>query len=394
MKPLRLAVAALALVQAVSLAAADAGADTYRVRLVDVIDKSGFERPMVAARIAVPHDWKARGKVEWQVRNLCSALPVLIEFEAKSPDGRRGFTIYPTATWYWDNMAQINREYAAEMEAQMRAMGVPYTPMALGQTQPGKASNGCFAATISDAPTLLRQFGLGHLRRGAVRLDGRPRPELVPPNQRYMVQRAAMGIESIGKHDIAEMLVGFNHGGRDYVEIMRGVVLASQVTMPSFTGRGSPMINGQGQGTIYAFHAPDGQMDFKLFETIAASVSLDPKWQARVHKVMVQNARMAQKHIAERARMTRQHNREMMEIIRSGFRERQRIMDRSARRFNNYIRGEADYIDPPTGEIIRLPNTHRYTWRMVDGNYLLTDDPDYDPNAKLYIESRRLKRRP
>jgi hypothetical protein len=383
--------ALVALAHLLILSSAPAEAGTFRLRVIDVVDQSGFERPMVAARIAIPYDWVAQSRVVWQIGNFCSALPVLIEVSAQSRDRRQGFNIYPTATWYWDNMASINRQFAAQMQAQMQMLGVPYVPMPEITAGAGSTPSGCLAATITDATGLLRRVGLGELRRGAVMLDGRSRIELVAPGSRQAVQRGPTGIETVSREDIGEMLIGFSLRGQDYVEIMRGYVAATQVTMPSVTGMGEPMVNGQGMGTIYAFHAPNGDLDFALFEVIVGSIAIDPRWLARVQSVMANNARVTQSEIAKRSAIISQSNNEINDIIVRGYEARSRSMDRSAENFSNYLRGQEVFVDRQSGEQVALPNTHRYNWRLNDGSYLLTDDANFNPNVELRIGGRRLE---
>ncbi len=59
-----------------------------------------------------------------------------------------------------------------------------------------------------------------------------------------------------------------------------------------------------------------------------------------------------------------------------------RRQDRLNREWSECIRGTETYKDPVRGEPVELPSTHRHAWVSRGGEYILTDNPNYNPNVE------------
>jgi hypothetical protein len=70
--------------------AADAPADQLRLRLVEIVDATGFGQPMVAATVLLPSDWQVESGVRWTPYPGCVQNVVQLSLVASSPDGRLG----------------------------------------------------------------------------------------------------------------------------------------------------------------------------------------------------------------------------------------------------------------------------------------------------------------
>jgi hypothetical protein len=70
---------------------------------------------------------------------------------------------------------------------------------------------------------------------------------------------------------------------------------------------------------------------------------------------------------------------------------RQASQDRTQEKFVRAIRGVELYADPAAGRPVELPNTYDHAWRLQDGTYMMTDNPNFDPNVEFGVNGTRLQ---
>jgi hypothetical protein len=63
--------------------------------------------------------------------------------------------------------------------------------------------------------------------------------------------------------------------------------------------------------------------------------------------------------------------------------ETNRRQDRIDREWSEYIRGTETYNDPVRGEPVELPSGASHTWVSRGGEYLQTDNPNFNPNFEM-----------
>ena len=76
-------------------AAAAATGSVVRLKQFQIMDPTGFGRPVVAASLLAPSDWKMEGGVRWNAGYSCPSDMVVTAVRLTSPDGRMGFEIFP-----------------------------------------------------------------------------------------------------------------------------------------------------------------------------------------------------------------------------------------------------------------------------------------------------------
>ncbi len=95
----------------------------------------------------------------------------------------------------------------------------------------------------------------------------------------------------------------------------------------------------------------------------------------------------------KRSQITAQTSKEIMEMNRRSFEERNRIMDRQQREVSEAIRDVETYNDPmSTTGTVELSNQYKNAWRLDDGTYVLSDQPDFNPYAVYGQGAKRLER--
>src|SRR5580658_5779669 len=107
----------VALVSVAGNDAKTAGAhDYFRMKHVQVIDQGGFEKPVPAADLLIPADWKFESKVQWANRGCFTDLAA-ISFRAQSPDGRLVIEAFPSFSWQFSKDAAVQKYLLMENQA-------------------------------------------------------------------------------------------------------------------------------------------------------------------------------------------------------------------------------------------------------------------------------------
>jgi hypothetical protein len=326
-----------------------------RVQRAEIMDRRGFERPMVAYTMFVPVGWRGVGEVEYS-QNAC--LPSQrINWTATASDGIGSIQIIPEEKWSASTMQQ---------------------------------QDGCFHAPIQGARQYLESW-VQRNRPGARILDFRPRPDLAEPFQKIAQQ--GNGMRSWG--DAGEVLIAYQLRGRPVRESISSASFYIHTQMPGFEFLQGVSAPG------FAMRAPEGALDFKAVEALRQSIRSAPEWQTRMNQVMAERNRIAIDHnrrmgeinrqgAADRSAIIANTAREVNEIQMGTWQSRNESMDRTQRETIESIRGVETYNDPHYGGTVQLSNQFQHAWQLRDGSYVLTDDPNFDP-ARLNLQGTRLR---
>lgn len=345
--------------------AASHSGTALRVQRAEIMDRRGFEKPLVAYTLFVPAGWRSGGEVQYAPLNSCDPEQTL-NWQATAPDGIGMIALIPEEKW--------------------SASTIPLPP------------DQCLHANVNTVRGYL-EWWVERKRPGARILDFRSRPELTRSFQQ--LEQNANGMRSWA--EAGEVLIAYQVNGREARESITNIVFFIHTQFPSLDGS-RPMELLQGMTAPgYAMRMPAGQLDFKMAEAIRQSVQSAPEWQQRINQAR-----------AERARINMEHNRRMAEINRQGVADRSAIIANTAREVNQIqmgtwqsrnesmdrqqretieaIRGVETYNDPHYGGTVQLSNQYQHAWQLRDGSYVLTDDPNFNPNRALNMEGTLLKR--
>ena len=322
-----------------------------------IVDAHGFDQPIGAVTLFIPHGWRTQGGVEWSSQYLCTN-GYAINWQASAPDGSASVAILPQTGWGMSN-------YGAG----------PHTP-------------GCMQAPYTNVRQYIEAL-LAHWKPGARPLDYRVREDVrqslgvadsVTPMPAGQVR---MWVEA------GEILFAFNEGGRD----MRGSLAAAVVfnhTRSDFGTGPMEALNGTAL-PAYGVTAPNGQLDLGFFEAIRRSIKMNPRWE---QLIAGHNARIGQVALEEsrkRSEIISRSNAEIARIRQDAWSSYQESADRRAREFGEAIRGVETYHDPDAaGGTVELSHLYDNAWRLTDGTYVLTNDASFEPYRDLQIEGRRL----
>ncbi|MEZ5920967.1 MAG: hypothetical protein R3C60_06400 [Parvularculaceae bacterium] len=352
---------ALAQAAAASAAAKKTSGDYLRFEPTVVVDSTGFERPMGAFTLFMPAGWRAEGGVQWGQQFDCTN-GYNVSWRAVSPDGAKTIEILPQAKWEQNTYAQSGAGRAG--------------PCGLPPSQ-----------NVKDYLQILVQ----QWRPGARIIDFRRRTDL----EQKLAQLNSRTPTAMGEMrswvEAGEVLVAFNQNGVD----MRGSIAAAVgFTYTSTSAPGLQPIESFAGFALpaYAATAPNGQLNFALNEAIRRSIKENPVWSQRIAG---HNNKMAQINIdgaRKRAEITRQYNNDISRIREETWKSYNESSDKRAREFSEYIRDVETYNDPDgPGGTVELSSFYEHAYKMNDGSYVLTNDPNFEPYRELGMDGTRLE---
>lgn len=329
-------------------------------------DNNGYERPIPAFTVDVPAGWQGQGAVFWDGNTQCAQTVPSMHWQARSPDGQQVFELLP--------------RWASQM-----------SDPRLGSSMPG-----CPSMPITSIRGYLEY--LARQRHPAARmLDYRDRPDVssktqAPPSMSV----PGSPIQNRSWVEAGELLIAWSENGREMRESLMasGVFVEMRADMPMLGATRSLTLH---TGAASAFRAPDGQLDLALFDRMRSSLQADANWQARMNKHQADMSQIALKGVRERGEIaarghaeTMRNRNEAWEIQQRGWEDRENSRDIARRNHINGIREVQPHHDPHTGNTVELSNHYDHSWRLNDGTYYQTNDPNFNPYLELGIDGTEL----
>ena len=359
--------AVVALGLAFATLAADRAEPSYlRMKLVKVVDKIGFEKPLTAMTVLIPTDWTFQGDVHFEPKNICTANLVTVTFRAASPDGRTSVELFPNEVWSWSDDATTRQFMQQDLQAKA-SFGM----------------KGCPMGPPVAAKDFLTQNVVGRRRAGARVVSAEVDPEasraVADQVRQLEAQAAKAGIPMRLRGDTARVKVESDRQGKPEDEWFAGVTFARGMPAPTMNA----MSYTCGAEFLFGAAAPRGELprNEKLFRAIIGSVRVDPDWRARVEQVQLNMEAANQKGVADRSRIIAQSAEDTRKIISDTNRRRQESQDRTSQNWSQAMRGVQTFRDSRTGETVELSNRHGNAWSNGKNEYLLSDAPGFDPNS-------------
>ena len=366
-----LAVSLLAHAAPVSEAAADG--KFHRMKKVSVVDRYGFEKPLPALSMLIPSDWRFESNLAYVKGMPCGEL-VQLSFRAESPDGKLAVELFPARVWQWvDDPGSRQMMQSANQQGQK-----------FGQA-------GCELMQPMRAVDFLGKALAPKIRPGARVLGVEPIPDVNEALQRQVRQAQAqaqqLGLKVRISAESARAKVAYKRNGAPVEEWLGGVLTVHARPMPVFVGgrMGETMSYVEEARLLLATRAPAGRLEEneKLFQLILSTMRLEPDWQGRVAQVQANIAAVNQKGEADRQRIRQQTAEDIRRMQNESFQRRQRAEEVQQQQFSQVLRGVETYRDPASGERVELSNQYGHAWSNGAGEYILSESPNFNPNAHL-----------
>jgi hypothetical protein len=328
------------------------------VSLMDSPDMIGGE----ALRLLIPADWQFEGEVVW--RNNPS-YPAGTKIRVLNPKGVEEIGAMPNLLFYWN--PYVTRFF-------------PIGGMYLGNEirQPIFEPSAALRAFV--LPRYWANLGRAHVVA-----------------QEDLPQLAALGplkypdLKNRGIFRAGKLRLEYQQGGAAVQQDVYWLIVAFEApimgTMSTFWGIDEIRYSRAGKGKL------DDQ--YRLMQTIAYSVRPNLQWFARYQQLtqmLTQNQMDASNRAVELSHYLSRTNDQITSTIRRSYENRQVAMDRINERFDNYVRGVEDYRDPHSGSVVQLPSGYGEVWANSNGEYVLSNDPNFNPNTKSTQDWQRLRR--
>ena len=353
------------------------GDHLLRMKMAQVIDRQGFEKPMPAAMMLVPLDWSSDGATTWNPKDNCNIVQTTLR--AQGPDGR-AIEIIPVYNWSWaDDPRPL--QMAAAQRAQFGMRGCDVIP-------PMKAAD------------YLRR-NLGRWRPGAQVSAIEPAPRLAGKLQEHARQIEQMGrqygLQQRVTPDAVRARLRYSLNGRPVEEWLYVVTSSTATLGPSMNLQTMQMTQAYTYnclGYAVAVRAPEGKLDAseRFFELIAGTYQTGPEWQQHYNQAMMKLQQIESKGIRDRSAIVARNAQDIARIRNEAWQNRQRSQDRNSEQWSQTMRGVESYRNPTTGDTVELNGGYGNAWVNNRGEYLLSDQPGFDPSVTLREDWKPLER--
>lgn len=339
-----------------------------RMKVVKAIDQYGFEHPMMSASMLIPTDWQSQGATTWNIKDKCNTIQT--NLRTYGPDGR-GVEIFPAFNWVWaDDPTPLQATAAQTARFGTRPCDI-MPPMSAGD--------------------FLRK-NLSRYRPNAQLVGFEPAPKLMDQLQQMARQReqsaAQYNLRQRTKVDVIKARVKYSLNGQALEEWVIASTIITGTLGPSMnvrTGQTGQAYSYSCAGYAMGERAPAGQLDSseKLLELVAGTYRQDPQWQAKVNGNALAIQQIELKGVRDRANIVAKNADDIRNIQRQSYENTQKAEDRRSEQWAQTMRGVETYRNPETGETVDLSNQYGQAWVNNKGEYLLSDQPGFDPSVTL-----------
>jgi hypothetical protein len=336
-------------------AAPDATDRYFRMKQVTIIDAGMNQLP--AVDLMIPTTWQFQGEVRWGGSiGGCFADGAAIIMHAQSADGSVVFEGMPSFTWQFADDPATQRGMVEENQGGL-AVGLKPCPV----IQPMRAED------------FLRQALLPKVRPDKRVVAVEPMPQF------EQLIRQRLRLPQQVHTEAARARLEYELEGQAVEEWLTTVVIVN--TYP--TGRGN--IYDCHAVMLLALRAPKGKLDGndRLFKLIASTIRREPQWDARTNALIAQLYQKKQLEEAKRSAIIAAMQQHIAQTINESVANQQRSAAVSAAGADQVIRGVQSFRNPATGATFELSNQYDHAWLNGSNEYVMSDDPNFNPNGRL-----------
>jgi hypothetical protein len=148
-----------------------------------------------------------------------------------------------------------------------------------------------------------------------------------------------------------------------------------------------------GRGSFYdchavdfvAFVAPKGKLEpnEKLFNAMLSSIQREPKWLERTNGMVAKLYQAQAQKLAQQDAAVAAFQNKVIQTLNATTINAERGADQSVHGFDQNIRGVQTFRDPSTGNTFELSNQYDHAWLNGANEYVMSDDPNFNPNTAL-----------
>lgn len=348
-------------------------ADYLRFERGVIVDPTGFSAPLAAASLFVPYGWKTTGGVAW-ARQFACTNGYNFDWRAASADGAEGVAVTPQFRWE-------NNSYGA----------APTTP-------------GCGSAPFTTARAYV-EASVKQWKPDARLVSWRERPDILKAANAQATRTPMPMGEARTWAESGEATFDYEENGRSmrgsFAALVRFQAMITDMsnlyaTDPTIQSMPSPSQSQMSSLSAFAepgwlAYAPREAFRPALYEAIRRSIRPNESWGQAIAGHNLRIAQVAQQETQKRAAAWRETNDAIQKIRQEAWDSRQESADRRIREFGEMMKGVETYKDEsaPGGQV-ELSHSYRDAWRLNDGTYILSNDPNFDPNRDLSLDAKKL----
>jgi len=319
----------------------------------------------------IPSTWKFDGNVTLGGgKGGCFADLFALTMTATSPDGSTRFQAAPDYSWQYADDPSVMKSLN---NPKRRALGVDKKP--------------CPVAKLQKAEEYFRQNVLTLFPSGTTVVSVEAYPALNEIVRTRWGLPPGDGTTGATRTEAIRARVAFQKDGKDLEE---WVALAMVVNV-SRAGRGS--FYDSHATSLVALTAPKGKLDGneRLFKVMVSSIRPEPQWVSYANQQLTTLYQAEAKKEAIIDRIYAQMVQNEIATIQGVTDNMMRGASVSAMQMDQNIRNVQTFRDPSTGHTMELSNLYDHAWLNGSNQYVMSDDPNFDPNGALSGSWNRLQ---
>jgi hypothetical protein len=240
------------------------------------------------------------------------------------------------------------------------------------------------------AADLMRKDILPKIRKDKSLVSIDPFPELDQITKSRLAQLPSSGDHAgtIRTDAVRARLAYDDENGRPVEEwITAAVVLRNFPTGARGAGYDWRLVN------LMTFRAPKGQLDSddKLFQMIASSVHPERERKTYSDGAIMSLFRAKRESVAKQDKIIAELRQHIADTIMGVVANQQAGAEHSAFAQDQLVRGVQTFRDPAGGSTYELSDLHDPAWANRNNEYIMSDNPNFDPNGKLNGSWTRLQ---
>ncbi|MCX6225915.1 MAG: hypothetical protein NTV01_14375 [Bacteroidia bacterium] len=315
----------------------------------------------------MPTEWQFEGGMQWILDN--PAMPAITAFRVYNPKGREEFEVFPNHCFFWTTNLQLLKMFP-----------------------PGSKYFGNTVRRPVTAREALKKIILAEERRGFQKLTIIKDEDLPELPRALGAGKANGGYGASG----AKLRISYIKEGQPMEEEFYAVV--EPVTFPVQSMFGTFHNTIWFVDYIFSFKGDKGKLEShtKTFQTITASFKLNPLWYAKYSHVieyMAQKQIQQIKSVGEFSRMLSKMSDQLSAEQLQQFEARGSVYDKVSEKFSDNTLGIDRYYDPFEGREVELPSGYNHAWCNNNGEYIVSDNPNFNPNVGSNLTWEQLKRK-
>lgn len=328
---------------------------------VTVVDQDNKPKP--AIEMLIPTAWDLKGKIlPFGFKGGCYSDTYTSAWEATGADASTAFAGAPNYSWQYSDDPQ-----------EMRVLTDP------NRRQHDGENKVCPVSKPLSAEQYFRQDLVGILPTAVTIVSVDPFPELTAMAR----QQAGLAPNDTGdkgtRIDAIRARVEYQMDGKP----MEAWVVTAVVMRTYPVGRGS-LYDLRAIDSM-SFRAPKGQLDAndRLFQVMMSSVHLTPEWSAFVNTTIAGYYQIQAKKEAAIDQVRANLQKEITQTYMQMSANAARVSNQGFLAADQGIRGVQTFRDPSTGNTLELSSQYGHAWLNGNNEYVMSDDPNFNPNAQL-----------